>query len=78
MFKDYKRAVWRVPLHIALSLPFAALALPLPMMGRKYIAWRERSEQDDVTAGRDTPEKAAIDLYSQTALVDSVLKVWGK
>ena len=78
LFPDWKRALWRAPLHLLGSLPVAAVSLVVPPVGTAYIGWRTRAEQDDQAAGRDTPEKAAIDLYTQTALVRGVLKVWGK
>lgn len=59
------------------SLPVAAVSLVAPQVGAAYIQWRIRAEKDDEAAGRDTPEKAQIDLYSQTALVSGALKIWG-
>jgi hypothetical protein len=76
LFSDWKRAILRAPLHILGSLPVAAVALIAPPVGEAYVSWRSLAEQADEAAGRDTPEKAAIDLYSQTALVKAALKVW--
>lgn len=78
MFSDWKRAVWRAPLHILGSLPVAAVALIAPPVGDAYVAWRIAAEKADEAAGRDTPEKAQVDLYSQTALVYAALKAWGR
>lgn len=77
-FKDWKRAIWRAPLHILGSLPVAAVSLIVPPVGDAYMAWRQAAEHDDEVAGRDTPEKAEVDLYTQTALVKVALKVWGR
>ena len=76
LFRDWKRAFWRAPLHLLGSLPVAAASLVVPPIGRAYVEWRARAEQADVDEGRDTPEKSEIDLYGQTVLVSSVLKVW--
>lgn len=78
LFKDWKRALWRAPLHLAASVPVAAVSLVVPPVGTKYVKWRVGAEADDQAAGRDTPEKAAVDLYTQTILVESVLKLWRK
>lgn len=75
--KDWKRAIWRVPLHMALSAPVAASSLVIPPIGKSYVNWRVRSEKKDVAAGRDTPTKGSIDLYSQVTLVRGVLKIYG-
>ena len=74
--KDWKKAVWRVPLHIALSIPVAAGTLVVPPVGKAYVKWRIRAEQQDIASGSDTSGKAAIDLYSQTAIVRGVLKMY--
>lgn len=74
--KDWKRAIWRVPLHMALSAPVAASSFVIPPIGKSYVNWRIRSEKKDVASGRDTPTKASIDLYSQVALVRGVLKIY--
>lgn len=73
--RDWKRAVWRTPLHIAMSVPVAAATVVVPAVGRKYVRWRIAAEHADQTEGLDTAMKAAIDLYSQTALVNAVLKL---
>jgi hypothetical protein len=78
MFKDVGRAVWRAPLHILGSIPVAAVSLIIPPLGQKYVNWRIGAEQADEATGRDSPEKSQVDLYTQTALVKAVLKVWGK
>lgn len=75
--RDWKKAIWRVPLHIAGSLPVAAASLIVPVAGEKYVHWRERAETEDQTAHRDTSVKSMIDLYSQTAIVRAVLRVYG-
>jgi hypothetical protein len=75
--KDWKRAFYRAPLHLLMAAPVAAVALVVPPVGRRYIRWRTRAEQEDVMMGRDTPEKSEIDLYTQTAPVAAVLKIWG-
>ena len=77
LFKDWKRAALRAPLHLLMSVPFAAAALVAPPLGKRYISWRVAAEKDDEVNGRDTPEKAAIDLYTQTALVHRVLGLYG-
>lgn len=76
LFSDWKRALWRAPLHILLSVPVAAATVVVPPLGKKYIGWRTRAENDDNLTGRDSPEKAEIDLYTQTALVRGVLKIY--
>lgn len=75
--KDWKKAVWRVPLHIALSAPVAAGTLVIPPLGKKYIRWRVKAESKDIAQHADTCIKGTIDLYSQTALVRGVLRVYG-
>jgi hypothetical protein len=75
--KDWKKAVWRVPLHIALSAPVAAASLVIPPLGKKYVRSRIRAEERDAARGSDTCMKATIDLYSQTALVRAVLRMYG-
>lgn len=75
--KDWKRAIWRVPLHFALSTPVAVSSLVVPPLGKAYVNWRVKSEKQDVLSGRDTPSKASIDLYSQVVLVKGVLKIYG-
>jgi hypothetical protein len=77
VFKDWKRAFWRAPMHLLFSAPIAAASLAVPPLGKKYIAWRTKAEKADEAAGRDTPEKAQVDLYSQTALVRGVLRIYG-
>lgn len=74
--KDWKRAVWRVPLHIALSAPVAAGSLIVPPLGKKYVRWRVKAEKLDQAQGRDTCMKALVDEYSQTALVRAVLRIY--
>jgi len=74
---DWKRAIWRVFPHVAMSVPFAVVSLPFPDVGQWYIKWRRRSEKADERWDRDTAMKAAIDFYSQTALVSAVLKTEG-
>lgn len=74
--KDWKRAIWRVPLHMALSAPVAASSFVVPPIGKGYVNWRIRSEKRDVASGRDTGTKGSIDLYSQVALVRGVLKIY--
>lgn len=73
---DWKRAIWRVPLHIALSLPVTAATVVVPPVGKAYVEWRERAEAGHVTQGSDTPQKATIDLYTQTALPRRILKLY--
>jgi hypothetical protein len=75
--RDWKKAVWRVPLHFALSLPFAAGSLVIPPIGTAYIHWRRRAEKADQQSQRDTAMKAAVDFYSQTALVRGTLRIYG-
>jgi hypothetical protein len=77
MFSDWKKAIWRAPLHMLGSLPVAGVSLLIPPIGKTYLAWRTKAEAADVAAGRDTPEKGQIDLYTQTALVVRVLNIWG-
>lgn len=74
--RDWKRAIWRVPLHFVLSSPVAATSFVIPPLGKKYVNWRIASEKNDVAGGRDTPMKASIDLYSQVALVKGALWVY--
>jgi hypothetical protein len=74
--KDWKRAIWLAPPHILLSAPVAAVTVIVPPIGKKYVCWRVRAEQADAHSGRDTSGKAAIDLYSQTALPVAVLKIY--
>lgn len=76
-FPDRKRAILRAPLHVLLSIPFAAASIAVPSAGERYIAWRKRAEAEDQAAGRDSPKKAAVDLATQTALVRGVLWLWG-
>lgn len=73
---DWKRAIWRVPLHIALSLPVTAATVVVPPVGKAYVEWRERAEVHHVVVGSDSPQKATIDLYTQTALPRSILKLY--
>lgn len=75
--KDWKKAVWRVPFHIALSVPVAASALVIPPLGTKYIRWRIKAESQDIAQHADTCMKGTIDLYSQTALVRGALRIYG-
>ena len=75
--KDWKRAIWRVPMHIILSAPVAAGSLVIPPLGRAYVNWRIRSEKTDVATGKDSPMKASVDLYSQVSLVRGALKLYG-
>jgi hypothetical protein len=75
--KDWKKAVWRVPLHIALSLPVTAATVVIPPVGKKFVRWRTKAETKDVAQHLDTCMKATIDLYSQTALVRAMLKMYG-
>lgn len=75
-FPDLHRAVWRVPLHLLLSIPVAAAAAVVPPAGKAYIHWRERAETADLATGRDSAAKSAVDLYSQTALVRATLTLW--
>jgi hypothetical protein len=77
LFRDWKKAIWKAPLHILLSAPVAAVSLIVPPLGKKYIAWRAQAEKNDEDSGRDTSEKATIDLYSQTALVKGAMRVYG-
>ncbi|SRR5260370_36571166 len=74
--RDWKKAIWKVPLHIALSAPVAAASLTVPPIGKKYVRWRIRAEMHDLCANRDTKMKAEIDLYSQTALPRAVLRLY--
>lgn len=75
--KDWKKAIWRAPLHIALSAPVAAASLVIPPLGKKYVQVRTDAEQRDRARGTDTCMKATIDLYTQTALVRAVLRIYG-
>lgn len=75
-FPDLSRATRRVLPHLLMSIPFAAAAIIAPPVGRAYIRWRTRAESADQTAGRDSPLKAQVDLYSQTWLVNSALRFW--
>jgi hypothetical protein len=75
--KDWKKAIWRAPLHIAVSAPVAATTLVIPPLGKKYIQARTQAEQHDLKDGSDTCMKATIDLYTQTALVRAVLRMYG-
>lgn len=75
--KDWKKAIWRVPLHIALSLPFTAASIVVPPAGKAYVRWRIRAEKQDAARGLDTCMKATIDLYGQTALPRAILKMYG-
>lgn len=77
MFKDWKRALWRAPLHLLGSLPVALIALVVPPIGAAYVKWRQSAEDADVAANRDTVEKALVDFYTQTVFVSNVLKLWG-
>lgn len=73
-----KLAGWfKAPLHVLGSIPFAAASLVVPKVGKKYVRWRKEAEQDDVEDGFDTPEKAKVDLASQTILVRGVLRIYG-
>lgn len=76
LFSDWKRAVLRAPLHLALSAPVAAASLVVPPLGKAYVGWRAQAEADDEASGRDTAEKAQVDLWSQTVLVNKVLSIW--
>jgi hypothetical protein len=76
MFKDRRRALWRAPFHLLFSVPVAIATLVAPSVGTAYINWRVAAEKADEATGRDTPEKAAIDLTTQTVLVRGVLKIW--
>jgi len=64
-------------LHILGSIPVAVASLVVPPLGKKYVKWRTEAEADDEEDGRDTPEKAKIDLLTQTVLVKGVLKIYG-
>lgn len=75
--KDWKRAIWRVPMHMALSVPVAASSLVIPPIGRAYVNWRIRAEKNDVASGKDSPMKASVDLYSQVTIVRGTLKLYG-
>ena len=55
----------------------ALASIVVPPLGCKYVNWRRAAEYDDILGGRDTVEKARIDLVSQTVLVKGVLGVWG-
>lgn len=69
--------IFKAPLHLLGSIPIAAVSLVAPPVGSLYVNWRTEAEQDDIEGGRDTPEKAKIDLASQTVLVKGVLRIWG-
>jgi hypothetical protein len=69
--------IFKAPIHFLGSIPIAAVSLVAPPVGKKYVRWRKEAEEDDVEAGRDTPEKAKIDLTSQTIAVKGVLRIWG-
>lgn len=75
--KDWKRAIWRVPMHMLLSTPVAASSLVIPPIGRAYVNWRIRAEKNDVAMGQDSPMKASVDLYSQVTIVRGTLKLYG-
>jgi hypothetical protein len=60
-----------------LSLPVAGISLVVPPIGKAYVNKRIAAEKADVAAGRDTPTKGSIDLYSQVSLVRGVLKIYG-
>ncbi len=77
IFRDWKRALWRAPLHLLGSIPVAAASLIIPPLGKSYINWRTRAEQKDVFFKRDTAEKAEVDLYTQTVLVRGILGIYG-
>jgi hypothetical protein len=66
--------IFKAPLHFLGSIPVAAVTLVAPPVGRKYVDWRRRAEREDINDGRDTIEKAKIDLASQTIAVKAVLK----
>ena len=68
--------IFKAPLHFLGSVPVAAVTLVSPPLGQRYIQWRRGAERDDVTQGRDTPQKGRIDFVSQTILVKGVLKLW--
>ena len=74
--KDWKKAIWRSPLHILLSAPVTVATIVVPPVGKKWIQWRTSAEASHVVEGKDTPQKATIDLYTQTALVRRVLKFY--
>lgn len=69
--------IFKAPAHFLASLPVAAVSLVVPPVGKKYVKWRKEAEADDLEAGRDTAEKAKIDLASQTIAVKGVLRLWG-
>jgi hypothetical protein len=75
--KDWKKAIWRAPLHILVSAPVAAISFVIPPVGKAYVRVRMQAEERDRSRGTDTCMKAAIDLYSQTALVRAVLRMYG-
>lgn len=77
-FPDKKRAILRAPLHVVMSIPFAAATLIAPSVGDRYVQWRVAAELDDVKGGRDSEKKAAVDLKTQTALVRAALWLRGK
>jgi hypothetical protein len=69
--------IFKAPIHFIGSIPVAAVSLVAPPVGKRYVRWRKEAEQDDVENDRDTPEKAKIDLASQTIAVKGVLRLWG-
>jgi hypothetical protein len=75
--RDWKKAIWRAPLHIALSAPVAGVSLVIPPLGKKYVQARVQAEAHDLKDESDTCMKATIDLYTQTALVRAVLRMYG-
>lgn len=77
-FPDKKRAILRAPLHVLLSIPFAAVSIVDPEGGDDYIEWRKKAEASDVATGKDSRKKAAWDLTTQTFLVKKVLWLWGR
>jgi hypothetical protein len=77
-FPDKKRAILRAPLHVLLSIPFAAASLVVPKVGEKYVEWRDNAEEEDFIFGRDSAAKAKVDFVTQTWLVKKVLRLWGK
>lgn len=76
MAHGWKQAIFKAPLHFIASVPIAAASLIIPPAGTAYVKWRTQAEADDEATGRDTPEKAKIDLWSQTLLVKGALKIW--
>jgi hypothetical protein len=75
--KDWKKAIWRAPLHILVSAPVAVGSLVIPSLGKAYVRARSKAEERDRARGSDTCMKAAIDLYTQTALVRATLRMYG-